>query len=255
MFKNLNFPSLTQIVLFFVFVFYISEAKTQIKTVTPSEQIWTGYFNQSRFSKRWGMWVDLQLRTKDEFVQDLSQGLLRAGLTYYITNDVKATAGYAFINHFPADGHQDVSQPEHRPWQQLQWHNRYAKTRTMQWIRLEERFRRNILNDSTLGKGNAFNFRARYNLLFQVPLTNKQVLNKAFSFIANDEIHINFGKKVLYNYFDQNRFFLGFAYHVNPHDNIQFGYSNVFQQLGSGNKFRSLHIARIFFFHNLNFQK
>jgi hypothetical protein len=125
----------------------------------------------------------------------------------------------------------------------------------MQWIRLEERFRRNILNDSTLAKGNAFNFRVRYNLFFQVPFTNKPVLDKAFSFIANDEIHINFGKKILYNYFDQNRFFVGLAYHVNAHDNIQFGYSNVFQQLASGNKFRSLHVARIFFFHNLNFQK
>ena len=253
--KNPGFLLLKPFVLFFLCALCISEATAQVKTVTPSEQIWTGYFNQSRFSKRWGMWVDLQLRTKDDFVQDLSQGIARAGLTYYISNDVKATAGYAFINHFPADGHQYVSQPEHRPWQQLQWHNRYPKTRTMQWIRLEERFRRNILNDSTLGKGNAFNFRVRYNLFFQVPLTNKPVLDKAFSFIANDEIHINFGKKILYNYFDQNRFFVGLAYHVNAHDNIQFGYSNVFQQLTIGNKFRSLHIARIFFFHNLNFQK
>ncbi len=253
--NNTFFLLLKKAVLLVGFALCISEGSAQSKEVTQSEQIWTGYFNQSRFSKRWGTWVDLQLRTKDDFVQDLSQGLARAGLTYYISNDVKATVGYAFINHFPAEGHQDVSQPEHRPWQQLQWHNKYPKTRTMQYIRLEERFRRNILNDSTLGKGNAFNFRVRYNLFFQVPLTTKPVLDKAFSFIANDEVHINLGKKILYNYFDQNRFFVGLAYHLNPHDNIQFGYSNVFQQLASGNKFRSLHIARIFFSHNLNFQK
>lgn len=243
------------ILFFLLSTLSFSNIDAQTKQVTTSEQIWTGYFNQSRFSKRWGMWLDLQLRTKDDFVQDLSQGLARAGLTYYISNDVKATAGYAFINHFPADGHKDISQPEHRPWQQIQWHTKYKKTRTMQWIRLEERFRRNILNDSTLGNGSAFNFRVRYNLLFQVPLTKKEVLAKSFSFIANDEVHINVGKKTVYNYFDQNRFFLGLAYHVNAHDNVQFGYSNVFQQLASGNKFRSLHIARVFYFHNLDLRK
>ena len=62
----------------------------------------------------------------------LSQGMIRAGLTYYVNDDVKLTAGYAFINHFPADNHKNISQPEHRPWQQIQWHTKYPRMRLMQ---------------------------------------------------------------------------------------------------------------------------
>ena len=125
----------------------------------------------------------------------------------------------------------------------------------MQWVRLEERYRRNILNDSTLANGYAFNFRARYNFLIQVPLSSKGIVPNTFSFIANDEVHVNFGKQVVYNYFDQNRFFVGFAWQTTATDNLQFGYMNVFQQLPAGNKYRSIHTARISYFHNLDLRK
>jgi len=45
---------------------------------------------------------------------------------------------------------------------------------------------------------------------------------------------------------------VGFAYHINKHDNFQFGYMNVFQQLAAGNLYRSNHVARLFYFHNLD---
>ena len=87
------------------------------------------------------------------------------------------------------------------------------------------------------------------------PLSKKRFQPKSLSFVVNDEVHINFGKQIVYNYFDQNRFFLGFTYHVNKHDNLQFGYMNVFQQLAAGNKYRSNHVARVFYFHNLDLRK
>ena len=76
-----------------------------------------------------------------------------------------------------------------------------------------------------------------------------------FSFILNDEIHVNFGEHIVYNYFDQNRFFIGFAYHTNATDNIQFGYMNVFQQLAAGNQYKSVNAARIFYFHNIDLRR
>jgi hypothetical protein len=224
----------------------------QTKSTATVQQVWTGYFNQSRFSQKWGAWLDVQLRTKEDFFTEFSQLLIRPGITYYVNDATKLTAGYAYIRHFPADNHSRVAQPEHRPWQQLQWHTRYGKNRTMQWVRLEERYRRKILNESTLGKGYSFNFRLRYNFLWQIPLTKGDIGKGDFSLILNDEAHVNFGKQVVYNYFDQNRFFAGFAYHLNAHDNLQLGYLNVFQQLSAGNRYRATHAARIFYFHNLD---
>jgi hypothetical protein len=69
---------------------------------------------------------------------------------------------------------------------------------------------------------------------------------------VNNELHVNFGKNIVYNYFDPNRFFVGLSYHVNARDNFQFGYMNIFQQLAGGNSYRSLDAIRLFYFHNLD---
>lgn len=232
-----------------------SAVSAQTKNVTNYEQIWLAYFNQTRLSQRWGLWGDFQLRTKDDFVDSLTTGIIRLGLTYYIQDQVKATVGYAYINHFPGDNHPDVSQPEHRPWQQLQWHGGAKRSKTMQYLRLEERFRRKIAGDGSLADGYTFNFRVRYNYLIQWAIGSRPFQPRSFSAVLNDEIHINFGDQVVYNYFDQNRFFAGVNYFVTSHDFLQFGYLHVFQQLSSGNSYRNIHGARIGFFHNLDLRK
>ena len=222
------------------------------KTTEQAQQIWLGYFNQTRFSNKWGMWSDLQLRTKDDYATNFSQGIIRLGLTYYINDNTKLTLGYGNIFIFPGDNHQRITRHEHRPWQQVQWHTKYGKTRMMQWMRLEERYRQKVLNDSTLAGGYNFNWRLRYNIWYELPLYKDGAAPKSVSFIANDEVHISFGKEVVYNYFDQNRFFLGLKYQFSKSSNIQAGYTNVFQQLAAGNKYRNINGVRIFFFQNFD---
>ncbi len=214
-----------------------------------------GYFNQTRFTDKWGIWADLHLRTKEDFTDNFSQAIVRLGLTYYVNNTTKFTAGYARVFLFPGDNHKGVTQTEHRPWQQLQWHTSFTKTRLMQWIRLEERWRRKILNDSTLADGNNFNWRLRYNIWYEVPLVKNGLLPKSLSLIANDELHINFGKEIVYNYFDQNRFFLGFKYQISKSSNVQLGYMNLFQQLSAGNRYKNINAARVFFFQNFDLRR
>lgn len=201
------------------------------------------------------MWAEVQLRTKENFVEDLSQGFLRLGLMYYLNDAAKITAGYCYVHEFPGDNHKNISSYEHRPWQQLQWHTKYGKNRMVQWIRLEERYRRKIKNDNELGDGYNFNWRIRYNLLYEIPFVKNGIDPGSWSFVANDEMHINFGKQIVNNYFDQNRFFLGFKFQTNKSINLQFGYMNQFQQLAAGNKYRSVHVLRIFLFQNLDLRK
>jgi hypothetical protein len=225
------------------------------KTVTNFNQVWGGYLNQTRLSNKWGFWAEAQLRTNENFVEDISTSILRVGGTYYLNDNTKLTAGYAYITtHSPANG-ANISIPEHRPWQQVQWHTKYQKLRLMQWVRLEERYRQRLLNANELDNSFSFNWRARYAFLMQVPLTKKMFDAKGLSFIFNDEVQLNFGKQINYNTFDQNRFFLGLAYHTTKSDNIQFGYMNLFTQLASGNAYRSLHVARVYYFHNLDLRK
>lgn len=245
------------IMLLFIFLSYLIPgiSAAQLKETKKVGQLWAGYFNQSRLSEDWGLWMEVQLRTRKDFFTNFSQVLLRAGLTRYISNEAKLTVGYAFINHFPSDDHPGISQPEHRGWQQLQWHSNFSNLRLMQWFRLEERWRRKILNGTELDDGYHFNFRVRYNFFSQIPLSHRKFQPNTVSFVVNDEIHINFGKEVINNYFDQNRLFLGFNYHINRHDTFQFGYMNAFQQLAAGYKYRTTHAVRLFYFQNLDFRK
>ncbi len=240
------------LLLFFIIAAHSLAAQ---KTVSTEEQAWLGFFNQTRFSNRWGSWLDLHLRLKDDFVGDLSQFIFRPGLTYYVTDDVRLTAGYAYVHHFPAEGHENVAQPEHRPWLQVQWFTRWPSVRLMQWVRLEERFRRKIRNDSELAEGYNSNYRIRYNLALFLPLTKKGLAPGGWQFLLNNELHVNFGKNIVYNYFDQNRFFAGLVYPFNAHAQLHAGYMNLYQQLPAGDRFRNQHTIRVFYFHNLDFRK
>lgn len=225
-----------------------------VKQTSFYKQTWLGYINQTRLSNRWGIWFDAQLYTKDNMVKGLFQSEIRPGIIYYLNNDTKLAAGYTHLNNFPGDNHKQISQPEHRAWQQIQWHTKYKSLNTMQWLRLEERFVRKVANDSTLAAGSNFTYRMRYNFLLNIPIiTNKK--NNPWAVTVNNEVFVNFGKNVVYNYFDQNRFFAGATYKFNANNNLQFGYLNVFQQLGAGNRYRMINGVRINYLNNIDFRK
>ncbi|MBK7936531.1 MAG: DUF2490 domain-containing protein [Lewinellaceae bacterium] len=238
--------------LFFLAGFHSASAQ---KTVTTEKQAWFAVLNQTRLTNKWGFWFDTHLRLKDHFVGDASQFIIRAGPTFYLGNDVRLTAAYAYVHTFPAPGHANIALPEHRPWQQVQWFMRGQKALLMQWVRLEERFRRKIRNDNELDEGYNFNWRIRYNVALFVPLTKKRFEPGGLQFLLNDELMINFGKKITYNHFDQNRFFAGLVYQVNKHAQLHAGYMNLYQQLPAGNSFRNQHTVRVFYFHNFDWRK
>ncbi len=151
---------------------------SQTKYTENINQIWLGYFNQTRFTHKLGSWTDFHLRTKEDFTNNFSQSIIRLGLTYYLSDITKFTIGYAYVSLYPGDNHKEVTQPEHRLWQQIQWHTKYGEKRMMQWFRLEEKFKRKIMNDSTIAPGTNFNYKLRYNIWYDVPLSKKGFLQK-----------------------------------------------------------------------------
>ena len=92
----------------------------------------------------------------------------------------------------------------------------------------------------------------RYNTILLLPLSKNAFAKNTLSVSMNNELFVNFGKQIVNNYFDQNRLLVGFAYHVTEKDYLQFGYMNIFQQLPAGNKYRMFHVARVFFYHNID---
>jgi long-subunit fatty acid transport protein len=229
----------------------VSSSYGQLKLNRHEEQTWFAYFNQTRISKRSGAWVDLHLRFTGDFFDHVGLSIARAGYMYYLTDQVKLTAAYAYANRYSTTGGPTV--PEHRPWQQIQWTEKKKDFVMMQWIRLEERFRNRVVADQLTNKYD-FNYRIRYNMAFTIPLKGKQLLPNTPFLFANNEVMINFGKQVVNNYFDQNRAFLGVGYQFTSHLNAQLGYMYIFQQLPGGNEYLNINAIRLFVFHNLDFR-
>ena len=225
---------------------------SQTKEFQEDEQLWLGYFNQTRFTNKSGMWLDLHLRTTGNFVDNIGMTIARAGYTYYLSDQVKLTAGYAYVTKYSTTGGPNV--PEHRPWQQIQWTEKKSWFNMMQWIRLEERFKQKV-SAGELIDAYSFNYRIRYNMAFTIPLKGKQVVDKTPFLFVNNEVMINFGKEIVNNYFDQDRAFIGFGYQFTSHLNAQLGYMYVFQQLPEGNKYLNINSIRLFVFHNLDLRK
>jgi hypothetical protein len=220
------------------------------KNIHSREQLWLGYFNQTRFSNKWGLWMDVHYRMTDHFVDRSFQFLVRPAVTYFIKDNLRINVGYTLATHFPGKG-LHTTRLEHRAWQQIWWNQKYTGLTTLQWLRLEQRFNEKVVND-VKQEGYNYTFRVRYNFAFFIPLKGKELVAKTpFAAIMN-EVFLNFGDKVVYNTFDQNRLFLGFGYQFTPHLNAQLGYMNVYQQEASGNNYFSTHAIRLFVFHTLD---
>ena len=234
-------------ILIFVTVF-VSEVSAQ-KIAETREQVWLGYFNQTRLTERSGLWLDLQLRLND-YLNQKSLSIARIGYTYFCSDQLRLTAGYGLITHNALiAGQPDI--PESRSWQQVQWFDKNKRVSLSQYLRIEQRFVRTTLNND-LGNDYRFTWRFRYSFAIFIPLKGDAIIAGTPFVSLNDEILISAGKNVINNYFDQNRLFAGIGYQFTDKLNAQFGYLYVFQQLPAGNRYIHVNGLRVSVFHNLD---
>jgi hypothetical protein len=222
------------------------------KDIGKREQIWNGYFNQTRFTERSGIWVDLQLRLND-FLHEKSVSIARAGYTYFVSDQLRLTAGYGYITHYsPEPLVPDV--PESRGWQQVQWFEKKKSLSLAQYFRVEERFVREVSNGE-LTDAFRFNWRFRYNFGVTIPLKAREIRAKTPFIFLNDELLINAGRTIVNNYFDQNRLFAGLGYQFTASLNAHLGYLYVFQQRPEGNRYVHINAIRFFIVHSIDLTK
>ena len=111
----------------------ISKLRGQ-KQYETRQQVWTGYFNQTRLTDHSGIWVDLQLRLNDWF-DEKSISIARLGYTYFLSDQLRLTAGYGYITQYAlTEGMPDV--PENRLWQQVQWFEKKQSVSLAQYFRV-----------------------------------------------------------------------------------------------------------------------
>lgn len=92
------------------------------------------------------------------------------------------------------------------------------------------------------------NNRSRYKVELQYKLRPN------VSLAAFEEIHLNIGRNIVNNVFDQNRYGGSMRYDPVPALGLEFGYINWFQQRASGFEFYNRHIVRFTLHHTINFK-
>lgn len=221
--------------------------------VVHDGQLWVAYFNQVRLHDRWAVWTDVHLRAQDHFIGELTTMIIRPAITWYAQERLRFTAGYVYARHYNRMGPGTVTQPEHRPWQQAQLALMGRRLRCTQSVRMEQRWRRNFVNRDTLADTYGFNHRARYNLLLQTPLSSKGFVPGTLAAVLNNEVHVNFSRSISGVQFDQNRFFLGLHYQIDPALGVQFGYMNLYRRPEPEG--RMDHTVRMFVQHVIDLRK
>lgn len=231
--------------LFILFPLVLLSQTVKQKEVNHQFQTWVSLNSVTKFSSHWGVVADVHIRTND-FFQDNNFYFLRGGISYIPNSKFSFTGGYAHMWLAPRNPSWSTFSDENRIYQQVQMSTKSGNVSILQRLRNEQRWQEIIVNDVETGE-NKFSNRVRYLISTTIPIFKKKT---APSLVLSDELLIQFGQDIVYNTFDQNRFFVGIKQSINPKLSFDFGYMNVYQQKATGYQYDMNHTLRLFFYLN-----
>lgn len=216
------------------------------KNITKNTQTWVSANTNIYLNTHWYLLADIHVR-ENNFFQSNSFIFGRIGLGYQINKQLSVAVGYGNLLAAPTVSGWRTKADEDRIYQQIQWSNSYKKLTLVNRIRNEQRWQSIIINDEATGE-NKFSNRVRYLLGGTLSIFKNHY---APQLVVSDEILLQFGKKIVYNTFDQNRLFIGIKQKISPGFAFDLGYMNVFQQRSNGSSYFINHTFRLFFYYTL----
>lgn len=234
----------TKLVFVLVILGLIGFSQESTKQIKNINQVWAGYYNSITVNEKWSVNSDFQFRTKDWFDHN-SQALVRTGLVRKINEKINVTFGLAHFRFYLSEV---ATRGEWRPWQEIALTEKFEKLKVSHRLRVEQRFNQKYKNDEW-GNDYTFNWRFRYKLDLQFPLVSKN--NKALYFTLGNEILINAGEVIKYNYFDQNRLSIGFNIELNKNFTIQPQFIYIWQQESNGITLDKISVVRLNILHKI----
>lgn len=224
------------------------EAQTE-KIVNDNAQFWISTNNMYVISDRWGLLTDVHIR-RTNFIKDPSFYFLRGGAQYWIKENLRVAGGYAHLWSTNEEDKWYRYTNENRIYQQVSLTHRYPGSSLFLRVRNEQRFFNTVENGESLDNNYMVN-RVRLLMSFSVPFKKG---GRASLMIA-DEVHMNFGKSIVYNTFNQNRLTVGISSRLSKNWRFDTGYMMVYQQTAAGNVYNLNHTFRLFFYGNFDFRK
>ncbi|MEZ4900699.1 MAG: DUF2490 domain-containing protein [Spirosomataceae bacterium] len=212
---------------------------------------WTRYYNQLAFNSKWS-WHN-ELDNRRFFEHNIQHHFIsHSHLHYLILPNLDLSLGVTYSRQSPQFTNlpNRLVVPEIRPFQEITLTTPFSKRLTFsQRLRIDERFIHSN-NGIELLNGYEFNWRFRYRMQATVLISKIGVKYPTHLKLAN-ELMINAGKNIVFNYFDQNRFYVGIEHAFSKKIAIEAGYLHWFQQRNTGNQFFNRDIFRLTLYHRI----
>jgi hypothetical protein len=215
------------------------------KKVKEQIQTWVSVNTLTKFKDHWGFIADAHIRMND-FVGSNKFYFLRGGFSYIPNKTISITAGYAHMWLAPSRPDWTTYSDENRFYQQVNFSSKVGEVSLLQRLRIEQRWQEKIVNNQETNE-DRYTTRVRYLFSTNIPVFKNKNLPVL---VLSDEILVHFGDEVIFNTFDQNRFFIGIKQVIDPKWSFDFGYMNVYQQRYSGFQYDMNHTIRLFFYLN-----
>ena len=228
-------------------LFATSLAQNNSPIIVRDNMVWVGYFSMIKINDKWSLNSDAQFRTRNE-VKNYSQALLRTGLSYKLNEKVDVTLGLAHFRFFITN---DKTRREWRPWQEFKLNDKFGNCKLSHRFRVEQRFNETLKN-SEATNDYQFNFRFRYRFDLRYPILKENKSGNNIYALIGNEIMVNAGNNISYNYFDQDRLYVGVNYEINKKIALQLQYMHVWQQASNGLTLNSNEVIRFNIYHTIS---
>lgn len=222
------------------------------RQVAHDGHTWVSVNSFLRFSDRWGMMADYHHRRR-EFGQFTSFNFFRIGATYWFSDELRATGGVALLQLAPPFSNRKLTN-EYRLHHELTYAHKVGRIRALERLRFDHRWREQFGANGQF-EGYQFSTRIRFLYSLSVPIFSGPNAGKKPSLVIADEILVQMGPQVNFNFFEQNRIFIGIRQRLHNDWAFDCGYMYVFQQTNFLNQLNAFHTLRLFFYWTPDFRK
>ncbi len=209
--------------IFIIFSFLNQDIRGQQKNISYSDQQWFQYFIDIKFAKKWTLFSNFGIRSKQGFTHP-HQHVIFTGITYQLNKNIRFYQGFTHLGIYKNDA---LSKVEFRPFQEFRHKHKYGIVGMVNRIRVEERFFKTIVNN-ILQDSYTFNFRFRFLFVLNIKLFHfaPKKNDSALLLSLGDEVFFNAGNNIVYNVFDQNRLLLGLIFKLHKNLSLSLTYDH-----------------------------
>lgn len=250
--------AVNQVFILLIFSAFANPSKTIAqKTHIHQTQLWYAYFNTLKFSDNYRLVTDVQERQFIEPVGSQGNFILRTILYRNLGNNWEAGLGSSLFFNSPQKVPSPTNTviPEIRPTLDIVNKQKVGKLNIGHRYRAEARFNHNSSDGKLVGGYTFSNFRFRYQISADYPIIRNAEKKTILAVKVYDEVHVNFGKKIISNSFDQNRIYGGFTYNVSNAFAVDLGYLFWFQETSDGKSYYDRNVFRLGINHRIDLSK